>query len=248
MLRVLVGGTDENLITKTYQREHIANMAQFIDPQQFATLDAPYIKYLEKIKSEWVEAEILENNLKALVKVVKRCHEPVPAGTPAKRSRCSTIAEILDIQVDANGNNKPLQSPTPRLEAFDGRPIPSSTAINNFLHQLRSCMSNTHTRIVVLHSTRFNKPADSAFDSLFFCHVLGVELDLSPTDVRNLAQLDHGYEGPVQAAVQAQQMFPMKPGFVSLGFSEETRKRNVAAYLQRKRIGNVAPQVGELLF
>ena len=63
MLRVLVGGTDENLITKTYQREHIANMAQFIDPQQFATLDAPYIKYLEKIKSEWVEAEILENNL-----------------------------------------------------------------------------------------------------------------------------------------------------------------------------------------
>jgi hypothetical protein len=222
----------------------IVNMAQSFDAQQLATPEAPYIKYLESIKSEWIEAEILERTLKALAKDVKRCHKPVPA--PATRSDRTSIAEILDIQVDANGNNKPLQAPNPSLDALDGRVITNSTATSNFLHQLRTCSSNTHTRIIVLHSGR-TKLGYSAFDSLFFCHVLGIELNLSPTDVRLLAQLDHGHEDPVQATINSHQLLPMKPGFVSLGFTEETRKRNVGAYLGRKRFGNVSPQVGEFI-
>jgi hypothetical protein len=218
-------------------------MAQYFDPQQLATPEAPYIKYLESIKGEWIEAEILERTLKALAKDVKRCHKPVPPGRPTTRSDRTTVAEILDIQLDANGNNKPLQSSNPSLEAFDGRVITHPTATSNFLHQLRTCSSNTHTRIIVLHSGR-TKLGDSAFDSLLFCHVLGIELNLSPTNVRHLAQLDHGYEDPVQATVNSHQMLPMKPGFVSLGFTEETRKRNVGAYLGRKPFGSVSPHVG----
>jgi hypothetical protein len=219
-------------------------MAQFFDPQQLATPEAPYIKYLKSIKGEWIEAGILERTLKALAKDVKRCHKPVPA--TATRSDRTTIAEILDIQVDSNGNNKPLQASNPSLEAFDGRVITHPTATSNFLHQLRTCSSNTHTRIIVLHGGR-TKLGDSAFDSLFFCHVLGIELNLSPTDVRHLAQLDHSRDDSVQATMDSQQLLPMKSGFVSLGFTEETRKRNVGAYLGRKRFGNVSPQVGEFI-
>jgi hypothetical protein len=147
----------------------------------------------------------------------------VPAGRPTTRSDRTTLAEILDIQLDASGNNKPLQSSNPSLEAFDGRVVTHPTATSNFLHQLRTCSPNTHTRIIVLHSGR-TKLGDSAFDSLFFCHVLGIELNLSPTN--------------------SHQLLPMKPGFVSLGFTEETRKRNVGAYLGRKPFGSVSPHVG----
>jgi hypothetical protein len=218
-------------------------MTQFVGSQLLATSEAPYIKYLEKIKYQWDEAGVVERNLKTLATVVKRCHIPLPAGTPPKRSRRSTVAEILDIQADARGHTDSFKTPISSLEACDGTVVPSSTAIDNFLHQLQCCGPNVHTRIIVLHSGR-TKAENNAFDTLFFCHILGVELDLSPTDVRHLAHLDFQQDGPMQAASQTRPLLSMKPGFVSLGFTD-SESRNRAAYLGRRTMGNASPQIGE---
>jgi len=222
-------------------------MAQFADPQSFATSKAPFIKYLEHIKSEWPEAESLDGALKKLTSLVKRYHVPVAAGRNAKVGELVNIAEILDIHDDVSGRNNAIKTPTPSLGAYRDLTLPDPGAIENFLGQLRSCEQSVHTRIIVLHNGR-GAPGDRAADSLFFCHVLGIELDLPPTDVRNLAQLDYLSNGYVQAAEQPRQRLPMKPGFVSLGFSEETRKRSVAAYIGRRKMGTASPHIGELGF
>jgi hypothetical protein len=222
-------------------------MAQFTDSQIFATNQAPYIKYLENIKDQWSEAESLDRELKQLTSLVKRHHEPVPAGRNAKIGEFVNVAEILDIHDDVNGRNNAIKTSPPSLGAYKNLTLPDPRAIENFLSRLRSCESSVHTRIIVLHSGR-GAPGDRAADSLFFCHVLGVELDLPPTDVHNLAQLDYLSNGYVQAAEQPRQRLPMKPGFVSLGYSEATRKRSVAAYIGRRKTGTASPHIGELIF
>jgi hypothetical protein len=220
-------------------------MAQFADSQLFATTKAPYIKYLERIKNEWPQADSLDGALKKLTSLVKRYHQPVPAGRNARVGEFVNVAEILDIYDGANGKNNAIKTPIPSVGAYHDLTLPDPRGIENFLGQLRSCEQNVHTRIIVLHSGR-GASGDRAADSLFFCHVLGVELDLPPTDVRNLAQLDHLSNGYVQPAEQPRQRLPMKPGFVSLGFSEVTRKRSVAAYIGRRKMGAASPHVGEL--
>lgn len=222
-------------------------MAQFADSQLFATTKAPYIKYLEHIKSEWPEADSLDEALKKMTSLVKQYHEPVSTSRNAKLGEMVNIAEILDIHDDINGRNNAIKSPTPSLGAYRDLTLPDPRAIENFLSRLRSCELSVHTRVIVLHSGR-GAPGDRAADSLFFCHILGVELDLPPTDVRNLAQLDHLSKGYVQAADQPRQRLPMKPGFVSLGFSEETRKRSVAAYIGRRKMGAASPHIGKLTY
>ena len=222
-------------------------MAQFADSQLFATTKAPYIKYLEHIKSEWPEAESLDGALKKLTSLVKQYHVPISASRNAKVGELVNVAEILDIHDDVNGRNNAIKSPTPSLGAYRDLTLPDPRAIENFLSRLRSCEPSVHTRVIVLHSGR-GAPGDRAADSLLFCHILVVELDLPPTDVRNLAQLDYLSNGYVQAAEQPRQRLPMKPGFVSLGFSEETRKRSVAAYVGRRKMGTASPHIGEHTF
>jgi hypothetical protein len=221
-------------------------MAQFANSQLFATPRAPYIKYLEKIKSQWFEAEVLEEKLKALTPVVKQYHQPLPPNRTVADTGFVNVAEILDIHDDVNGRKNFVKSPTPSLGAYNGLALPEPRAIENFTHQLRNCEPSVHTRIIVLHSGR-SAPGARAADSLFFCHVLGFELDLPPTDVSNLAQLDRFRSDYVYADEQPRQRLPMKPGFVSLGFFEETRKRSVAAYIGRRTIGNSSPHIGELV-
>jgi hypothetical protein len=221
-------------------------MAQFADSQLFATTNAPYIKYLEKIKGQWFEAESLEEELKALTPVVKKYHQPISANRTVKDTKFVNVAEILDIHNDVKGRNDFVQSPTASLGAYNGLTLPEPRAIENFTRQLRCCEPSVHTRIVVLHSGR-SAPGARAADSLFFCHVLGVELDLPPTDVSNLAQLDRLRNGYVHADEQPRQRLPMKPGFVSLGYFEETRKRSVAGYIGRRKLGSTSPHIGKLL-
>lgn len=220
-------------------------MAQFADSQIYATAKAPYIKYLENIKDQWTEAESLDRELKQLTSWVKRYHEPVPLGRNARVGEFVNVAEILDIHDDASGRNNAIKPSAPSLGAYKDLTLPEPRAIENFLSRLRSCESSVHTRIIVLHSGR-GAPGDRAADSLFFCHVLGVELDLPPTDVCNLAQLDYLGNGYVQVAEQPRQRLPMKPGFVSLGYSEATRKRSVAAYIGKRKMGTASPHVGEI--
>jgi len=223
-------------------------MVQLVDSKIFATPDAPYIKYLEKISDRWGVAKELEQDLKKLIPIVKKHERPLIAkrmiGGGGSRE---TIAELLDIQPGGKGRGNTLKryGHLTSLEGRHGYTIPESTATTNFLHQLQSCEQDVHTRIVVLHSGR-DGPGDMAFDSLFFCHVLGVELNLPPGDVRNLAQLADHDNSRFQGVPQSRQRLPMKPGYVSLGFSEESQKRNVAAYIGTRDMGPHAPHVGEL--
>jgi hypothetical protein len=221
-------------------------MAQFADSQLFATPNAPYIRYLEQIKGQWPEAESLHGELKALIPIVKACHQPVPANRNTRVGKFVNVAEVLDIHDDVKGRHNEVKSPTSSLGAYEGRTLPDSRAISNFLHRLQSCESSVHTRIIVLHNGR-SEPGERDADSLFFCHVLGIELNLPPTDVSNLAQLDYHCGGHTQADQQPRQRLSMKPGFVSLGFSDETRKRSTAAYIGRRNFGTASPHVGEFI-
>jgi len=220
-------------------------MPQLPDSQLFATPKAPYIKYLENIKGRWPEAESLDYWLKRLIPVVERYHEPVSANRNAKVGEFVNVAEILDIHEDASGKHNQFKTPTSSLGAYNGLTLPDSRAVENFLHQIRRCDPAVHTRLVVLHNGRC-LPGDRAADTLFFCHVLGVELDLPPTDVRNLAQLYNHRDGWLQANQHSRQCLPMKPGFVSLGLSQTTGKRSTAAYIGRRNIGAAKPHVGEI--
>ena len=219
-------------------------MTHFADSQLFATSRAPYIQYLERIKGQWLEAESLDEELKALTPMVKHYHKPVSPNRTAKDRQFVNVAEILDIYDDVKGRQNEVKSPTSSLGAYQGLTLPEPQAIENFLSRLQCCESSVHTRVIVLHNGR-TAPGDRAADSLFFCHVLGVELDLPPTDVRNLAQLDRHSDGFTLASEQPRQRLPMKPGFVSLGYLGETRKRSVAAYIGRRKIGVTSPHVGE---
>jgi hypothetical protein len=72
-------------------------MTQFAESQVFATPGAPYIRYLEKIKGQWLEAEMLHEELEPLTPVVKRYNHSVPANRTVKDCRFVDVAEILDI-------------------------------------------------------------------------------------------------------------------------------------------------------
>jgi hypothetical protein len=199
----------------------------------FATDHAPYIKYLSAIKCE--EARTLERDLRIAASLIRRSKA---AGR--KEYRC-TIAESLDIRVSADGKHDNASN---RATLYDGGlTVPEPTAVASFLAGLDNCDPDVHTRVISLHSDRTTTEGNAA-DGLLFCHILGVILDLTPTDVRVLAQLEEPVDR-IRARNRQPYQLPMKPGFVSLGESTTGRGRGVAAYIGRRVLGKSFPHISE---
>jgi hypothetical protein len=190
---------------------------------------APYMKYLSA--NNHGEARTLEHDLRTKAALVKQSK----ASPSERKPYAHTIVELRDIEVHTGG--KVLTCTTLMDE---GLKVPKPDTVARFLNQLDDCRSTIHTRIIILHGDRISVDGQAA-DGLLFCHILGIILDLSPVDVRFLAQLNT----PTYYDEKQLQRVSMKPGFVSLGESTHGKKRGVAAYVGTRRLGNHSPHVGE---
>jgi hypothetical protein len=198
----------------------------------FTAEKSPYIKYISTI--ERAEAKALERDLRAAAALVKQ------RNTADSRYPCA-VAECRDIEYHTGGKNNNALTCTSLMD--EGLAMPKPETVARFLNHLSDCRSNIHTRVIVLLGDRTFADGQAA-DGLLFCHILGIILDLSPVDVRFLAQLNTPTHYDAKK-LQRPYELPMKPGFVSLGESTYGRIRGAAAYLGRRRLGNHSPHVGK---
>jgi hypothetical protein len=187
----------------------------------YATHCAPYLQYLNSIQQDWKEAEVLSKHLNLAATRI-----PTVSDECVLQGERTIIAQILDISVatDDQGNATYKVIPTSTL----GRHLvrPPSGEVEQFLQQIRSCEPKIGTRILVLHRQWGCTDQDKAADTLLFCHILGMELDLRPSDVSILAHivgLDNGH--------QPHPRHPLRAGYVSLGSLDENHCNSAAASL-----------------
>lgn len=200
----------------------------------FATRDAPYIKYLRAINRE--ESWPLRRDLHAAAELIEQTK-----ATGSRSAYNCTIAKFLDIRSSADGKTDNVSKPT----ALDdgGFVVPAARSVTTFLSQLSQCGPDVHTRIPYLLDEHTSE--DGKFvDGMLFCHILGTVLDLLPTDVQYLAQLD-GPMDETRKQARYPHRYPMKPGYVSVGRAANGRPSVTAAYLGRRKLGDSSPHLGE---
>lgn len=149
---------------------------------KFATEDAPFLKYLARLKSHCGSASELHAHLKQALVNFKG----------AKISDSGQIAQILDLKHDqATGKNVVRSVNTISSEILHRS---QEWVVNEFLQSLDTCDAEVHTQIIVLHSHEKDacyrgmpgfaspacKPCSWSVEMLFICHVLGIKLDLRP--------------------------------------------------------------------
>lgn len=189
--------------------------------KSYATHCAPYLKYLNSIQQDWQEAEVLSRHLTLAATLI-----PTVSDECVLQGEGTTIAQILDISVstDDQGNATYKAIPTSTLCRHLVRPPPGE--VEQFLQHLRSCGPDIDTRIVILHRQWGCTENDKAADTLLFCHILGMELDLRPSDVSILARIV-GLEN----GIQPHPRHPQRAGYVSLGSLDDNHSNSVAASL-----------------
>jgi len=206
--------------------------------QTYATPNAPYLQYLNSIQKDWQEAEVLLRHLTLATTLI-----PTVSDEYFLRGGLLPIAQIFDISVltddQGNATNKAILTSTLRKRL--ARPPPDD--VEQFLRHLRSCELNVSTRVVVLHRqwapTLDDKGAAKAADTLLFCHILGMELDLRPSDVSVLARivdLEHN--------VESIRRHPQRAGYVSLGSLHQSECNSVAASLGVRRFQGGSANLG----
>jgi hypothetical protein len=202
--------------------------------ESYATQNAPYLQYLRAIEHDWQEAELLARHLETAAKCL-----PAISDHLTLEGYSTSIAQILDISVssDDQGNS----SNKAALTADLGRHLvrrPHPGVVGHFLRKLRSCESDVHTRVVVLNRP-WGTDEENAADTLLFCHILGMELDLRPSDVSTLARIEGLSEGVVSL-----RRHPQCAAFVSLGNMDDDHSNSMAAWLGVRDLKGVKANVG----
>jgi hypothetical protein len=199
----------------------------------YATQDAPYLQYLRAIEQDWQEAEVLARHLETAAECL-----PVISHELTLEGYSTSIAQILDISVASDDQGS--SSNTAALTADLGRHLvrPPPGAVGHFLPKLRTCKPDVHTRVVVLYR-QWGTDLDKAADTLLFCHVLGMELDLRPSDVSTLARI----EGLRERTVSLRR-HPQSAAYVSLGSMEDEHSSSVAAWLGVRDFQGVRANLG----
>jgi hypothetical protein len=187
----------------------------------YATQNAPYLQYLRAIEHDWQEAEVLARHLETAAGCL-----PTISDEFTLEGDSTPIAQIHDISVSADDQGHTSNKAT--LTASLGRHLirPPPVAVRKFLHKLQTCESDVHTRILVLHRQWGCTVRDRAADTLLFCHLLGMELDLRPSDVSILACLMD-----VDKRIVSPRRHPQRAGYVSFGSMEDLQSNSVAAWL-----------------
>jgi hypothetical protein len=193
--------------------------------QTYATSEAPYLQYLNSIGRDWQEAEVLSRHLTLATTLI-----PTVSDEYFLHGGILPIAQILDISVSTDDQDNVTKKAivTSTLRKRLARPPPGD--VEQFLRHLRSCEPNVDTRVVVLHRewgyTLDDNGAAKAADTLLFCHILGIELDLRPSDVSVLARIVD-FENEVESF----RRHPQRAGYVSLGSLHKYECNSVAASL-----------------
>ena len=204
----------------------------------YATQDAPYLRYLNFIKKDWQEAEVLSEHLESAAKRI-----PTISDECILEGEVTIIAQIIDIAVSPDDqestSNKAVV--TSNLGRHLVRPPPGE--VERFLLDLRSCESNVNTRIVVLHRQWGCTDNDRAADTLLFCHILGMELDLRPSDVSILARIVD-----LENEVASHRQRPQRVGFVSLGSMDDLHSNSVATSLGVRKFRGSSANLGTVLY
>jgi hypothetical protein len=187
----------------------------------YATHNAPYLQYLRASERDWQEAEVLARHLE----IAAGCLPTISEEFTLEGSS-QPIAQIHDISVSADDQGNATNKAT--LTADLGRHLirPPPGAVGHFLRKLQTCESNVHTRILVLHRQWGCTGQDRAADTLLFCHLLGMELDLRPSDVSILASLMD-----LEINAMSPRRHPQRAGYVSFGSMEDFQSNSVAAWL-----------------
>ena len=206
--------------------------------ETYASHDGLYLRYLNSIKKDWQEAEVLSRHLE----LAATCIPAIPDECVLEGER-TTIAHILDISrsPDGQGNTTNKATVTSILGRHLVRPPPREVA--RFLQDLQSCGPNVDTRIVVLHRQWGCTNEDKAADTLLFCHILGAELDLRPSEVSVLARIVD-----LENEVVSLRRRPQRAGFVSLGSMDDLHSNSVAAWLGIRDFNGVSANVGTALY
>lgn len=191
----------------------------------YATHSAPYLQYLDSIRENWQEAEVLARHLTLATTLM-----PIVSDDYFLHGGLLPIAQIFDISISTDDKDNVTKKAilTSTLRKRLARPPPDD--VEQFLRHLRSCQSNVNTRVVVLHRqwsySLDDNGAAKAADTLLFCHILGMELDLRPSDVSVLARIVD-FENKVESF----RRHPQRAGYVSLGSLHQFDCNSVAASL-----------------
>lgn len=216
--------------------QHDRNMTRSNSPESaghvFATHQAPYLQYLGALKSKWHEVRVLERHLRGLADKVKT----TPMSGETRPQLMHSAAEIWDIQNDTGSISKPL-TVAAILRPRSGNAVPKH--VDNFLGRLLESEPDVNTRIIVFYSEYVREDCE-AVASLLFCHILGVELNLRPADVSNLARMS-GFEENIPALRRT----PLRAGVVSFGRIEKGQSSIIAADLGPRKLGKGEPNIGK---
>lgn len=189
--------------------------------EAYSTLNAPYLQYLKAIERGWQEAEVLARHLEKAAGFL-----PTITDESILEGESTPIAQIIDISVSPDGerNTRNTAKVTANLGRHLIRPVPGE--VGTFFQKLRSSKPDVQTRIVVLHRQWGCTDKDQAADTLLFCHILGMELDLRPSDVTVLARILD-----LKDEVVSPRRHPQLSGYVSFGSMDDCQSNSVAAWL-----------------
>jgi hypothetical protein len=206
--------------------------------ETYATHNATYLRYLSSIRKDWAEAEVLSRHLESAATCIPKLSDEC-----VLEGETTTIAQVLDMSVftDGQGNTTNEATVTSTLGRHLVRPPPREVA--RFLRDLQSCKPHVGTRIVVLHRQWGCTNNDKAADTLLFCHILGMELDLRPSEVNILARIVD-----LENEVVSLRRRPQRAGFVSLGSMDDLHSNSVAAWLGVRDFQGVPANLGMVLY
>lgn len=204
----------------------------------YATDSAPYLQYLNSVREDWQEAEVLSKHLTLAATLI-----PTRPDEYFLQGGHLAVAQILDISVstDERGNATYGMNNTFTLRKRLDRP--PTDKVEELLQHLRSCEPNVDTRVVVLHREWSFPPDDNgaskAADTLLFCHILGMELGLRPSDVSVLARIVD-FEDKVESFRRR----PQRAGYVSFGSLHKFHYNSVAASLGVRKFQGGSANLG----
>lgn len=212
--------------------------------QTFASSYAPYPAYVRALGDEWDEARNLSLSLDKALDSLSATKCPWNPRTQSQ-SDSSTICSIIDIGADRGGaSNKITVAAALRRSQLQGlhEGTVDADAADVFFSSLRYCEPDVHTRILVCqNSLQSRTQHERPIEAMFFSHVLGSELDLTPAYVCQLSQRKDIEELPRMCRYQNPTLIDACVKFqMSHGQSD-----NVAIYLGRKMIGNGSPHLGK---
>ena len=218
----------------------ITNMGTIYDDaaKTYATPNAPYLRYLNSIQKDWQEAKVLLGHLTSAVALI-----PTVSDEYFLQGGSLTIAQILDISVSTDDQGKSAKKVIPISNLRKRHHQPPTNDVEEFLRQLRSCGPNIDTRIVVLHRewtvTLDDNGASKAAATLLFCHILGMELGLRPSDVSVLARIID-----MENKVESFRRHPQHAGYVSLGSLHQFDCNSIAASLGMRKFQGGSANLG----